>query len=170
MTRVALSVLLMSHLLQFSHSTQVESAILIKLCSFCDCKNHRERRTSNTVCMKSTSRLEPMRDKMPVQLKCEASQPLLSFLFFFLNLIHITLDACFLKKLRVLSCQIIVITFTNQIQQNHSSSSQFSQLPLICSNRERMLYQETSTPVPIHTYNTPTRCQCQFNPDSHLND
>lgn len=83
-THVALLVLLMFHLLQFSHSTQIESAILIKLCrSFCDCKNHRGRRTSNTVCMKSTSRLESTRDKMPVQLKCEASQPLPSFFFFF---------------------------------------------------------------------------------------
>lgn len=64
-------------------------------------KNHRERRTSNTVCMKSTSRLESTRDKMPVQLKCEASQPLLSFFFFFffffkLNPYH--LRCLFFKK------------------------------------------------------------------------
>lgn len=61
---------------------------------FVTAKNHRERRTSNTVCMKSTSRLESTRDKMPVQLKCEASQPLLSFFFFFFFFFKSATELC----------------------------------------------------------------------------
>lgn len=159
----------MSHLLQFTHSTQIESAILINLCRrFCDCKNHRERRTSNTVCMKPTWGLETTWDKTPVQVKCKASQPLLSF--FFQNLIHITIDAWvfLLNPLCTLSSGNCDYIHKWNTAKSLIFKSVFSASPYLF--RETMLYQETATAVPIHTQNTPTHSQCQFNPDSHLVD
>lgn len=150
---VVLWALLRSHLLQLSHTPQIGSAILIKLCRrFCDCENHRERRTSNTVCMKSTSWLESTRDKMLVQLKREASQPLLS-LFFFLKSKTYHLRCLFFKKTAcALSSENCDYIHKSNTAKSLIFKAVFSASPSLF--RETTRYRETETPVPIHTHNT----------------
>lgn len=78
----------------------------------------------------------------------------------------------FLKYPYVLSHQIIKYDciHTSSTAKSLIFKSVFSASPYLFKQRNKALYPETSTPVPIQTYNTPTRCQCQFNLDSHLSD
>lgn len=155
-THVALSALLMSHLLQFSHSAQMGSAILIKLRrSFCDCTNHRERRTSNTVCMKSTSKLASTRDKTPGQVKCEANQPLLSFSFFKSNLYH--LRSLFFKKkpVRTLSSDNWDCIHKSNTVKSLIFKSVFSASPYLFKQRNCWTRREQLLSLFTHTHPQP---------------